>query len=119
MPLLKKNEAKKFLLPSSKDLAEAEQEWALVEIGPLLGGEVMQTDNFTDRNDFMLNVLTKRIQEWSVKDGDEIAEINTDNVRRLPVEDLTLLIGEMLGSIGGADESDPKEPAAVQIPVNG
>jgi len=116
MPLLKKNETKKFNLPTSKALPEAEQEWVVVEVGPLLGGEVMQMDNFADYNDFMLNVLTKRIKEWSVMDGDKVAAITTDNVRQLPVEDMTLLIGEFLSEKGGAEESDPKGQAT-QIPV--
>lgn len=117
MPLQKKNEIKKLTLPTSKDLPEAEKEWIVCEVGPLSGGDVIQMDNFRDYNDFMLNVLTRRIVEWNVKDGDAIAKLTIDNVRQLPVDDMKFLIGELLeGQEGGAEATDPKAPAVTAIP---
>ena len=109
MPLQKKSEIKKLILPSSKDITEADKEWVLVECGPLMGGDMLNFDNFNNQNDFLAYILLHRIKEWSVKDDTTIAPINIESLRRLKVDDTTYLLAEFIkDDIGGEGDSDPK-----------
>jgi hypothetical protein len=110
MPLLPSDLLKptKFILPTSKDLPEAEQEWAVVEVGPILGEDFVKSANLTSASAYTYEILVNRILEWNVLDTDGTpALISTETVRRLPMEDLTFLMAEAIK--GNEVVSDPKE----------
>lgn len=107
MPLLPQLIPKKLILPSSKDLPEAEQEFVVLKVGPLLGADVI-TMSASKESDMMLYALTSRIVEWNVKDASgQVCAVSADNVRQLPIEDMGYLLTEFMGE-GAATSTDPK-----------
>lgn len=111
MPLQKPNEVKRLVLPTSKDLPEAEQEWVAIECGPLTGGDLLLRDNYTQQDDFLANILTRRIQEWNIKgyQSEEVATINVGNVKQISRDDLPYLISQSLTTgDGGTEATGPK-----------
>jgi len=111
MPLQKSNEGnyKKVFLPSSKDLAEDQKEWVVLEVGPMMGADMLEADTFDKPIGFKFEVLISRMQEWNVRDTDgEVAKMTPENIKRLNVEDLAYLITHM--------ESKDDEEKAVPDP---
>lgn len=98
MPLIAQDtlKPKKIFLPTSKDLAEEEKEWVVLEVGEILGADVIDMDSFESVTAFKYHILCNRLLEWNVKDTDgEVAKINKDTVKRLPFEDLAFLMKEV------------------------
>lgn len=110
MPLVAKDilKPKKIYLPSSADLPEEEKEWVVLEMGPMIGSDVVIVENFTTASGFQFDILAHRLLEWNVRDLDgDVAATTKDNIRRLPKDDLMFLMTEV--TTEATVDSLPKE----------
>ena len=108
MPLSKSNEIKQLFLPTSKDLPEGDKEWVTIEVGPILGGDILNVAGNTDSSEMMLTMLLKRIKEWNVRDiNNDIAPLSTESIKHLSMDDLSFLLSEFMGA-EAATGTDPK-----------
>lgn len=102
MPQLKQatTDMKQFMLPSTSALPEAEQAWVKMDVGELLGGEVMDLmddGNVNARGALSRAMLASRIKEWNFTGPDGTSDaITTENVRRMEMEDLSYLFGQFV-----------------------
>lgn len=99
MPQLKQatNDIKQFMLPSTSSLPEADQAWVKMDVGQLLGGDVMDMldGEKTGAGTLSCNMLASRIKEWNYTKPDGTPEdITAESVRRLDVQDLTYLLNQ-------------------------
>lgn len=109
MPLLKPNEIKQLTLPSSDDLPDGDKEWVMLEVGPILGGDLFSSTTSKDPSALTINILAKRIKEWSVRGVDgNIAPITVDSLSHLNITDLAFLLNEFIGNAEAATSTDPK-----------
>lgn len=116
MPLIKSDDLVKRILPTSTKLPDNEQEWVVIDPSPIMGGDLANIEGFKNVIDLVAKVLPHRIAEWNVRGYDgEIAEINDDNIRHLPVEDLTFLMQELKAEAGSAGL--PKAPETDSKPI--
>ena len=109
MPLMKSNEIKQLNLPSSDGVPEGDKEWVMLEVGPILGGDLFGSTASKDPSSLTINILAKRIKEWSVRGIDgEIAPISVESLSHLSVIDLAFLLDEFVGDTEAATSTDPK-----------
>lgn len=103
MPQLSKPlEKKKVFLPSTKEAADADKAWIVMEVGAITGGDMMSVGDFSNSAGITLQILAARILEWNFTDmNGTVDEINIDSVKRLDPVDLAFLITEF----GGGSET--------------
>lgn len=102
MPQLKQATSKinRYHLPSTASLPETEQAWVSMDIGEMLGGDVMDLMDGDKSGAGTLScaLLATRIKEWNfTEDGTPntpVVPITADNVRGMQVEDLTYLLSQ-------------------------
>lgn len=103
----------KYILPSTKDLPEADQAWVILRKGRLLGGDIVVSAEVTSERDFALAVLATRVEEWNFTEADgTTTPISVANVRRMEPEDLAFLLTELSPTLSTGTEdvlSDPKK----------
>lgn len=87
---------KKVVLPSTKDLAEPEQAWVVIQTGRILGGDTVNVDDPESQMGVALSILSGRIKEWNFTEADgKPTPITLDNVKRLELDDMNYLFGEL------------------------
>jgi len=67
-----------------------------------------QVQNFTsgekDESTMALKAMVTFIKEWNLKDGDDIAELNEENIKRLKIEDVNIISEAITGMIQTVDK---------------
>lgn len=89
-------ETKKLVLPSTKDLPEADQAWVVLRFGELYGGDISKISDVESEAGFGLGVLASRIEEWNYLEADgTMTPITYKNICRLKLEDVGFLMAEL------------------------
>lgn len=97
MPQLKQatSNIKQFMLLSTSQLPESDQAWVKMDVGEMLGGDVMDLIDGDDVKAGTVScaMLASRIKEWNFTKPDGTPEeITTENVRRMDMADLSYLL---------------------------
>lgn len=100
MPQLKQLETKpqKFVLPSTAELPEADQAWVVLDVSPILTGDMIGMENIGGQIEISLSVLLNKITDWNYTEADgTTTPITLDNLKRLDVGDYMYLTAQLNG----------------------
>lgn len=100
-----------FTLPVSEAVVQ-------LQTGVILGGDIVNVDDPNNQMGVALAILAGRIKEWNFTEPDGSATaISLDNVKRLPMEDMSFLFDKLnlnnMTSLAG-EEKKSSSPTSEQ-----
>lgn len=110
MPTLQapQEEIKRFVLPSTKDLPEADQAWVDLDIAKVIASDMVGMDGANGRIEASLELLLGRIRGWNFTDATGASlPITVDNLKLIDALDYIYLTGQ-IGKPSGLPTEEKK-----------
>jgi hypothetical protein len=103
---------KQFFLPSTSNLPQEDQAWVRMNVGEMLGGDIMDLigENEVKPGAISCVILASRIKEWNFTKPDGIPEeIAVESVRRMEMADLAYLLQQFTDKLPAANLGDDQK----------